>query len=161
MQVLTCEKKVCWVSALSDSIIHCISELGGMPDTKAPNDQEVLFESVALGFILYIFFFLFATAARTTASQKVELSDGMYFVEEKRSIQMTLTLHISFCHYRFVIQLKRSLLVSVMFQSEIFIFFPMFLYLVATEASQTSLHSSCLLYTSCIIQKDKILLELS
>lgn len=59
MQVLTCEKKVCWVSALSDSIIHCISELGGMPDTKAPNDQEVLFESVALGFILYIIFFSF------------------------------------------------------------------------------------------------------
>lgn len=64
MQVLTCEKKVCWVSALADSIIHCISELGGMPDTKAPNDQEVLFESVALGFILYIFFFPFCNCSK-------------------------------------------------------------------------------------------------
>lgn len=58
MRVLTCEQKVCWVSALSDSIIHCISELGGMPDTKAPNDQEVLFESVGLFFNIFFFSFL-------------------------------------------------------------------------------------------------------
>ena len=83
-----------------------VSELGGMPDAKAPNDQEVLFESVAL--LFFFFPLLSATAARATASQKVELSDGMYFVEEKRSmpIQLTLTLHVVFCHYGFVIQLK-------------------------------------------------------
>lgn len=40
---------------------------------------------------------LFATAAGATVSQKVELSDGMCFVEEKRSMSMwpTWTLHIS------------------------------------------------------------------
>lgn len=33
-----------------------------------------------------IFFFLFATAARAIVSQKMELSDGVYFVEEKKSM---------------------------------------------------------------------------
>lgn len=45
---------------------------------------------------------------------------------------------------------QRSLFMSVMFQSEILAFYPMFFYLVGTEASQTSLHSSCLLYISCV-----------
>lgn len=52
-----------------------------MPNTEAPNDQEVLFPSVALFPPPF-----FATAARATASQEVELSDEMYFVEEKRSM---------------------------------------------------------------------------
>lgn len=66
-----------------------------MPDTKAPHDQEVLSEFV--GWFEDFFSTLFATAARATVSQKVELSDGMCFVEEKRSMPMwpTWTLHIS------------------------------------------------------------------
>lgn len=63
----------------------------------------------------YGFFLFFATAARATESHKVGLSDGMYFVEEKRSmpVQLILTLHISLSFW--LCHTTQSLLVSVMF----------------------------------------------
>lgn len=77
-----------WLTALSN-------RAGRNACTKAPHDQEVLFES--LGWFKDFFSTHFATAARTTVSQTVLLSDGMWFFEERSSMPMwpTWTLHIS------------------------------------------------------------------
>lgn len=45
MQVVTCEKKVCWVF-----VLHIKFLLGGLSNTKAPNDHEVPFNPFFLHF---------------------------------------------------------------------------------------------------------------
>lgn len=81
---------------------------------------------------------LFATAAGATVSQKVELSDGMCFVEEKRSMSMwpTWTLHISV-----VTDLSSNSKITsdVRLQTEIFPFFFFIVSLFSRNRSFTNI----------------------